>query len=129
MNVFDKRFSVLLEQEITPAPPAEPAAPAEAPMVSTVNDVQDNPMIRFQREQGTHMSNSLQEWIGRLDEFNQFLNGLDDNSLQSQLNNAPCDTLFNDVSKSETKKISRIAQDVSGLIESLKGYLLSREEK
>ena len=53
---------------------------------------------------------------------------LPDVSLQSQLNKADCDTLFNDISKSERKKISRIAQDLSALVESLKGYLNSAEE-
>jgi hypothetical protein len=47
--------------------------------------------------------------------------------MQAQLNNADCDTLFNDVGRSETKKISRIAQDLSALVESLKGYLLSSD--
>ena len=57
------------------------------------------------------------------------MNGLQSTSLQAQLNNADCDTLFSDISRSETKKISRIAQDLRGLVESLKGYLLSSEEK
>ena len=62
-----------------------------------------------------------------IEQFNTFLNGVDDQSLQAQLNNADCDTLFNGISKSETKKISRIAQDLSALVESLKGYLLSSD--
>ena len=48
--------------------------------------------------------------------------------MQAQLNNAECDTMFADVSRSETKKIARTAQDLSALVESLKGYLLSAED-
>ena len=74
------------------------------------------------------MTNIIQGWITQIQEFNEFLNGLGSTSMQAQLNNADCDTLFADISRSETKKISRIAQDLSALSESFKGYLLSAED-
>jgi len=48
--------------------------------------------------------------------------------MQSQLNNAACDTLFNKIAGSETKKISRVAQDLRSVVESLKSYMLSNDD-
>lgn len=135
MSYFEKKFEMLLEQP----EPMVGEEPAEGPMAgdmdtpesleATVDDVAPNPVVNYKKEQLSGMKTSLQGWITKIDGFNQFLNGLEGESMQSQLNNADCDTLFNDVSRSETKKIARIAQDLSGLVESLKGYLLSAEEE
>ena len=137
MSYFEKKFEMLLEQP----EPMVGEEPAEGPMAgadveetpetleTAVDDVAPSPVVNYKKEQLSGMKSSLQEWITKVDGFNQFLNGLEGNSMQSQLNNADCDTLFNDVSRSETKKIARIAQDLSGLVESLKGYLLSAEEE
>lgn len=135
MSYFEKKFEMLLEQP----EPMVGEEPAEGPMAgdmetpesleATVDDVAPNPVVNYKKEQLSGMKTSLQGWITKIDDFNQFLNGLEGNSMQSQLNDADCDTLFNDVSRSETKKIARIAQDLSGLVESLKGYLLSAEEE
>ena len=138
MSIYDKKFNVLLEQEADPAAqmgPATPPGPVEGEMsdsgttLAAVSDVADNPVVNYQKEQNAAMTQAIGGWIGQIEDFTNFLNGLDGSSLQSQLNNAECDTLFNNVSKSETKKISRIAQDLRGLVESLKGYLLSSDEK
>ena len=77
----------------------------------------------FEAQSGTVM-----EWIGRVEDFAEFLNGMNPSSMQSQLNNAVCDTMLKNVSKSETKKITRIAQELAALKEALKGYLLSSDE-
>ena len=141
MSIFEKKFVTLLEQPVAPAvdpaPAADPAAavPAEEPTTGaeTVQamdqgDTPTNPAINYRRQQTQQQTALIQDWLQQIEQFNEFLNGLGGNSMQAQLNNADCDTLFNDVSRSETKKISRIAQDLSGLIESLKGYLLSAED-
>jgi len=141
MSIYDRQFNVLLEQDAEAqgaptmaglqAPPVGGGAPGDlgnGQTIAAISDVQSNPVVNYQKEQNVAMTQSIGSWITQIDEFTNFLNGLDANSLQSQLNNAPCDTLFNNVSKSETKKISRIAQDLRGLVESLKGYLLSSEE-
>lgn len=137
MNIFEKKFTMLLEQpELPAAPVEEPPAPID-PVggeddttldPNVVDDVGDNPSLGWRKQANDKQRSTIQEWLSRIEEFNGFLNGLDGESMQSQLNNADCDTLFNDVSRSETKKISRIAQDLSGLGESLKGYILSSEE-
>lgn len=138
MSYFEKKFKTLLEQEV--AAPAE--APVEEPVAAedpgmtpdettaaVVNDTPDNPALNYKKEITAQMTGQIEGYIGKIGEFNEFLNGMGGDSLQSQLNNADCDTIFNDIARSETKKISRIAQDLSGLIESLKGYLLSHEDK
>jgi hypothetical protein len=140
MNVFEKKFVTLLEQpEELPAQLDAPEGEVAPPAVEPTTDVEttaamdpgatpDNPALNYKREQKTQMTNIIHGWIGQIQEFNEFLNGLDNNSMQAQLNNADCDTLFADISRSETKKISRIAQDLSALSESFKGYLLSAED-
>ena len=41
----------------------------------------------------------------------------------TSLNSAEADTIFDSISNSETKKIARVAMEVSSLSEILKGYL------
>ena len=71
----------------------------------------------------------LKSYISEIEKFKDFLNGTENDSLQAKINGAECDTLFKEISRSETKKIARIAQDLSSLVESLKGYLLSHEDE
>jgi hypothetical protein len=143
MSIFEKKFVTLLEQpvagppvegvpatpeDMTAPPAAEPTTDADTAGALDQGATPNNPAINYKREQKTQMTGSIQQWITQIQEFNEFLNGLNSNSMQAQLNNADCDTLFADVSRSETKKISRIAQDLSALTESFKGYLLSAED-
>ena len=72
---------------------------------------------------------SLQQWIQQIDDFSEYMNGLGAESIQSQLNNSACETLYADIARSETKKIGRIAQDLRALSESLKAYLLSSDSE
>ena len=147
MSIFSKRFKrVLTEQPELPAPGAVGPVGAEEPPVDDegafnasldpetdageFNDV-DGALAAasdLQRQQSEGQINSIKEWVGQIEEFIGFLNGLDESSIQAQLNDAACDTLFNDVARSETKKISRLAQDLSSLSESLKGYILSHDD-
>ena len=137
MTYFEQKFNkLLLEQPMDLPPGAEPEAetPTSEPTpdvdtAAAINDVGDNPAINYKKEQHAVQSQQIEQWLGKITEFNEFLNGLQGNSMQAILNKADCDTLFNDVARSETKKISRVAQDLSALIESLKGYLLSSEEE
>lgn len=140
MNIYEKKVLALLT-EAPPMPLDEPVEdPTEAPQfgdegssdmetAGAIDDVEGNPVMNFKKEQRAQMTSAIGGWISRIEDFNGFLNGLDGNSMQAQLNSADCDTIFNDVGRSETKKISRIAQDLSALVESLKGYLLSHEDK
>ena len=137
MSYFEKKFNVLLEQDLAPPPVdaelppvgEEPGMEDDMATAGAVDDVQSNPAINYKKEVTAQMTGSIEQWITKIEGFNEWMNGLEGNSLQAQLNSADCDTIFNDVARSETKKISRIAQDLSALVESLKGYLLSHEDK
>ena len=68
------------------------------------------------------MFDELNTWISKMDEFAAYLNGTED-SIQTTLNSAESDTIFDSISNSETKKIARVAMEVMSLSEILKGYL------
>jgi hypothetical protein len=63
-----------------------------------------------------------------MESFTNFLNSEGD-SVQTKLHDAACDTLFNKIAGAETKKIARVAMDLSSLIENLKGYMHSADTK
>ena len=68
------------------------------------------------------MYDELSSWVEKMDEFAQFLNGTSD-SMQTTLNSAESDTIFDSISNAETKKIARVAMEISSLSEIFKGYL------
>lgn len=72
--------------------------------------------------QSKQMFEELNGWIQKMDEFSSYLNGTSD-SIQTSLNSAEPDTIFDSISNAETKKIARVAMEVSSLSEILKGYL------
>ena len=74
------------------------------------------------------MYDELKQWVARLDEFSKYLNGTDPSSIQSKLNSAESDTLFDKISTAETKKIARVAVEISSLSEMLKGYLATAND-
>jgi len=130
MSFFGKRFITLLEQdetvEITDTEAMEtqldPGTDAadfdvEAPEQSPEDMVKANNAAQAQE---------LASWIARMEEFTNYLNSEGD-SVQSKLHQASCDTLFNKIASAETKKIARVAMDLSALIENLKGYMHSAD--
>jgi hypothetical protein len=74
------------------------------------------------------MKTTLTTWIETMDEFVEFLNGLEEGSVQSQLKNAVPDTIMDKIRGSEMKKISRVSMEVAGLKEILRGYLASSDD-
>jgi hypothetical protein len=126
MNRYSKRFAKILEQddeltdeltdgealdsELEDTTPEELGADAPADVTNAVNDQQKA------------MYDELNSWIGKMDEFSNYLNGTAD-SIQTSLNSAEPDTIFDSISNAETKKIARVAMEVSALSEILKGYL------
>lgn len=66
----------------------------------------------------------LSEWCDVLDDFTNFINGVDNYSMNKQLSLAPPDSLFAKIKSSEGRKISRIAVDAAGLSEALRTYLV-----
>lgn len=76
----------------------------------------------------SNMVASLQSWINKLEETADFLNGIGPDSVQSKLKNCVPDTLFDKIRVAETKKIARVAMELTSLNEMLKGYLASSSD-
>jgi hypothetical protein len=74
------------------------------------------------------MYDQLKQWIDKIDEFKNYLNAPDAESVVSKLNAAEADTLFDKISTSETKKIARVAAELGSFSEDLKGYLATAND-
>jgi len=131
MKVFQNKFLHLLSEEDDIAADQQAfdaGLDAETPDGS-FNDVPDNPVAQFQAQQAANTIATISTWIGEVENFIEYLNGLDEGSMNSQLNRTDCGSILADVQRSESKKISRLAQDLSSLGESLKQYLLAAKNK
>jgi hypothetical protein len=97
----------------------------------TSNQIQipDNPEIALRKQQSERTIQTLSTWIGEVENFIDYLNGTEEGSINYTLNSSDCDSLLTDVQRSESKKISRLAQDLSSLGEALKQYLLLARRK
>ena len=71
----------------------------------------------------------LGQWIDKLTNFTAYLNGVENNSIQKELNDAEEGSLFAEIARGERKRIARLAQELSALTESFKGYMLSSDEE
>lgn len=126
-NFSSRFFSVFEADENLPKTDAD-AASKQLPS----GNVQDlgatagsDQVSQAKKESQTQQLAELQSWIGEIDKFIDYLNGVNGNSLQTKLHSAGCDSLFEKIARSETKKIARVAVDLSSLAESLKGYLIA----
>jgi len=135
MNLFERKFSVVLEADAAPAAqePTPPQDDKEA-MAQTLNtatpedfDIKGREQVVDQRK-GEQIQ-ALKGWIEQIDSFITFLNGTDQGSIQMQLHAAPCDSIFEDMARSEKKKIARLAAELSSLSEAMKGYLISANDR
>lgn len=132
MSLFKKAFDVLLEQDADAeleAPQTDREAMAQQLDTTAPEDYDvDAAAIAARDASKIEQKRKLQEWIAKIDDFTNYLNGTDGSSLQSQLHKASCDSLFEKIARSETKKISRLASELSGLSQSMKGYLISNND-
>lgn len=145
---FKDRFLRLLEADapVAPVNPAPTAAvdPKTVDPVLSANPEDEKAAFSAALDKGTSPSDynvphpasksdeqkqqqieELKQWIATIDDFIEFLNAPKDTSIQVRLHTAGCDTMFDDIARSEKKKISRLAADLSSLSESFKGYLIS----
>ena len=138
MNTYRNRFLDLLSEAPEDiAPMAPDAAPEDAAMAADLDvgtdpaslGAPDNPEIALRKQQSQRTINTLQTWIEEVEGFISYLNGTEEGSINFALNAADCDSLMTDVQRSESKKISRLAQDLSSLSEALKQYLLLARRK
>jgi len=125
-NKYYNRFTkVLREQDEDPALTDAEALDAELNDIASDElgaDIPDNVSGSSLSSQQKQMFDELNTWISKMDEFAAYLNGTED-SIQTTLNSAESDTIFDSISNSETKKIARVAMEVMSLSEILKGYL------
>jgi hypothetical protein len=143
MNAFQKKFFNLISEapetmQPDPTTPVsdDPAAEmdAAASQLDPATDVAtlgapDNPEIALKQQQTARTIQTLTTWIGEVEGFIDYLNGTDEGSINFAINSADCDSILTDIQRSESKKISRLAQDLSSLGESLKQYLLLAKRK
>jgi len=133
MSYFKTRFDYILEADdaTPPVPATDKAAMAQQLDTAQPADFDVKPAERALRVDHAKIeqANALNSWIGQIDEFINFLNGTNENSIQSKLHAASCDTMFEDIARSEKKKISRLAAELSSLSESFKGYLISSNDR
>lgn len=137
MNMFRHNFlRVLTEQDDTDIGLGDENAEAQAianelePSTSPETlEIPDNPELALRKQQNARTTQTLQTWIDEIGNFIEYINGTTQGSINYALNAADCDSLMTDVQRSESKKISRLAQDLSSLEESLKQYLLLAKRK
>lgn len=137
MGIYEKYFNTLLEQDeveaapVAATPEAENAAMSAELDAGTSADSFDSDAGRVEvirKESLAKQKNTLSEWVAEIEKFVQYVNGVNDTSVQAQLHNAGCDTLFEKIASSEHRRISRIAVELSGLAEALKGYLIAGDQ-
>lgn len=134
MNLFSKRFSIILEadqEEQLPTPTTDREAMEQQLDTAEASDFDPPPQASNITEKDRAAAKQIEilnGWIKKIDEFIEFLNGTNKQSVQSQLHSALCETMFVEIAQSERKKISRLAADLSALSESLKGYMISSNE-
>lgn len=130
MSLYQKRFKKFLFEQDDEDIELDPEMTDQEAMASTLDpetSPEDFDVDAPQGEgaiskQSREMYEELNSWIAKMDEFSNYLNGTTD-SIQTSLNAAEADTIFDSISNAETKKIARVAMEVSSLSEILKGYL------
>ena len=117
MSFFGKHFVRLLEQDETVTVTDTEAMETQLDPGTVAADFEvDAPALdggEVTAQSNAHQAQELIGIIGRMEEFTNYLNSED----------AQSDTLFDKIAGAETKKIARVAMELSSLIENLKGYL------
>lgn len=133
MGLFSTKFNYILEADNT-EPKAQPQTDREAMAqqldTAQPEDFDANAPAQIERQKQVdqvkiQQIEQLKGWIQQIDQFVEFLNGTAPGSIQADLHSAPCDSTFENIARSEKKKIARLAADLSTLCESFKGYLTS----
>lgn len=139
MSLFKNKFSILLEQDEEDVRPPEDAPEGESPLQGELEPgvnpedlgagVEPGEDIESLKKQSLDtQKNELTSWIEKIENFIEFLNGVNGNSIQAKLHNAGCDTMFEKIASSEHKRVARVAVDLSALAEAFKGYLIAGDQ-
>ena len=140
MNPFEKHFNKLLvteaDEPVVPAtadPTLDPAADQEAWKKSleqgtdpTAFDTAGNPEFGVVNQN----IDLVKEWVRRIEEFRHFINGLGGDSMNAQINKLDrAGSVFKGLVRSEENRVIRIAEDLAGLGEVFKAYMIGAEKK
>lgn len=144
MNLFEKHLRKNLATEAEIAPPADDVA-TQAPEGGEVSP--DTAAWQQSLEPGTDpeafstpdspeygvVSQNLQmvkSWVDRVEEFKHFINGTDGDSLNAQINKLDrSGSVFKGLVRSEENRIIRLAEDLAGLAEVFKAYMIGADKK
>ncbi len=134
-NIFEQAFikSLLEQADLPPAEMSDEQALATTLDASTEDtqhlDVHaaDKRALAAKMEYQAKMVTCLEDWILKISEFCKFLNEPGTGSIQAVLNKAIPETIMDKIKNSETKRIARVASELGGLNEMLKGYLNTKD--
>lgn len=141
-NLFKKAFfRVLNEADVAPAvpAPADTAAMSDADAMASTLDQGTSP-TDFDVHAGSReaalasakshamMADVLNNWILKIDDFIDFLNGQQDDSVQTQLSKADDKSLFGAIKTAESKKIGLVCKELAGFCQMLKTYSASSSD-
>ncbi len=135
MTKFENRFFKVLSEQDDDREAFEDSLdqdtnPEEFDLDVDVDVQADDPALKAASavaERNEAMKDELRSWIKSMEEFLDYLNGEEQNSIQQKLANAEPDTIFDRMKQSEQRKISRVATELAGVTESFKGYLAQTE--
>jgi len=133
MTKFERRFFKNLheqndEREAFEAELDDNTDPGDFDVDVEVDDavVDEDPSVKAAQavnDRNEAMKEELRSWIDKMEEFLDYLNGEEPNSIQQKLANAEPDTIFDRMKASEQRKLARVATELAGVTESFKGYL------
>ena len=135
MTKFENRFFKVLSEQDDDREAFENSLdqdtnPEEFDLDVDVDVQADDPALKAASavaERNEAMKDELRSWIKSMEQFLDYLNGEEQNSIQQKLANAEPDTIFDRMKQSEQRKISRVATELAGVTESFKGYLAQTE--
>jgi hypothetical protein len=139
MSLFKNKFKVLLERDEEDIKPPEDAPEGESPLEGELEPgvnpedlgagVKPGEDIESLKKQSLDsQKNELTTWIEQIENFIEFLNGVNGTSVQAKLHDSGCDTMFEKIASAEHKRVARVAVELSALAEAFKGYLIAGDQ-
>lgn len=83
----------------------------------------DKALQRQIDQRNQEIASVIEDWINKISNFTEFLNGVSEDSLQSILAKAQPGTLFAKVQANTNKKLSNCAAELANLSETLKSFV------
>lgn len=130
MNLYEKKFLSILEaddnQEDIQKTDSQAMAQELEPGTNPADfNISAPPVDQTRNSHNEAQKQELTSWIGEIEKFINYLNGTDGSSIQTKLHSGSCDTMFEKIASSDSKRISRVAMELGSLVQSLKGYLIA----